>query len=103
MDALRSAMSSADYLLTPENLRRSFSMIVRQDLRPLLKDIKHPALLVWGDKDQATPLWMAEVMAREMPDATLLIYQGEDHWAYQNQPDRFDNPVEAFLEEDFPL
>ena len=103
VDALRSAMSSADYLLTPEKLRRSFSLIVRQDMRPLLHDVKHPTLLVWGEKDQATPLWMAEVMAREMPDATLLIYQGEDHWAYQNQPARFVNAVEAFLEEDFPL
>jgi len=46
---------------------------------------------------------MAEVMAREIPNAALMIYQGEDHWAYQNQPARFVNAVEAFLEEDFPL
>ncbi|MDD4079841.1 MAG: alpha/beta hydrolase [Eubacteriales bacterium] len=103
VDTLRSAMSSTDYLLTPENLRGSFSLIVRQDLRPLLHGIKHPTLLVWGENDQATPMWMGEAMAEEMPDATLLIYGGEDHWAYQNQAARFANAVEAFLEEDFPL
>lgn len=100
---LREAMSSSDYLLTPENLRGSFSRVVRQDLRPLLPGIAHQTLLVWGDKDRATPLWMGQAMAREMPGATLLVYQGDDHWAYQNQLDRFVNAVEAFLEEDFPL
>ncbi|MGI6687239.1 MAG: alpha/beta fold hydrolase [Christensenellales bacterium] len=100
---LRAGLSSADYLMTPENLRGSFSKIVRQDLRPLLGDIAQPTLLVWGEKDAATPLWMGEVMAREMPRATLLVYQGDDHWAYQNQPARFANAVEAFMEEDFLL
>ncbi len=98
---LRGAFSSADYLLTPENLRGSFSKIVRQDLRPLLPGISQPTLLVWGEKDSATPLWMGEAMAADMPQATLLVYQGDDHWAYQNQPARFCNAVEAFLEEDF--
>ncbi len=101
VDTLRSAMSSSDYLLTPENLRGSFSLVVREDLRPLLPGIPHPALLVWGERDQATPLWMGQAMAREMPNATLLVYEGDDHWAYQNQLDRFVNAVEAFLEEDF--
>lgn len=99
--ALRESMASADYLLTPENLRGSFSKVVRQDLRPLLPGIAHPTLLVWGEQDTATPLWMGEVMAREMQKATLLVYQGDDHWAYQNQLARFVNAVEAFLEEDF--
>lgn len=99
--ALRESMASADYLLTPENLRGSFSKVVRQDLRPLLPGIAHPTLLVWGEQDTATPLWMGEAMAREMQKATLLVYQGDDHWAYQNQLARFVNAVEAFLEEDF--
>lgn len=101
LDGMRQAMASADYLLTPESLRGSFSKIVRQDLRALLPEISQPALLVWGEKDTATPLWMGQAMAREMPGATLLVYAGDDHWAYQNQPARFTNAVEAFLEEDF--
>lgn len=101
LSELRTAMASSDYLLTPENLRGSFSRVVREDLRPLLPLVSHKTLLVWGDKDRATPLWMGEAMAREMPDAALLVYAGDDHWAYQNQMDRFVNAAEAFLEEDF--
>lgn len=97
---LRGQFSSADYLATPEELRGSFSRVVREDLRPLLKQIDQPALLVWGEKDEATPLWMGEAMAAEMKDARLLVYKADDHFAYFNQLSRFANAVEIFLEEE---
>ncbi len=97
--ALRDAFSSADYLATPEGLRASFSRIVAEDLRPLLPRIAHKTLLVWGEKDTATPLWMGQAMAREMPDARLLVYQADDHFAYKHQTARFATAVDAFLEE----
>ena len=100
--SLRLAFSSRDYLATPEALRGSFSQIVRQDLRPLLKDISQPSLLVWGEQDSATPLWMGEAMAREIPDARLLVYQADDHFAYFNQVARFANAVDAFISEVSP-
>lgn len=97
--ALRNAFSSADYLATPESLRGSFSRVVREDLRPLLPKISQRTLLVWGDRDTSTPLWMGEAMRREIPDARLLVYEADDHFAYLNQPARFVTAVEAFLEE----
>lgn len=100
--ALRLAFSSQDYLATPEALRGSFSKIVRQDLRTLLKDIQQETLLVWGEKDSATPLWMGKAMARELPRARLLVYEADDHFAYFNQVARFANAVDAFLEEVSP-
>lgn len=97
--SLREAFSSADYLATPEALRGSFSKVVREDLGPLLPHIRQKTLLVWGEKDAATPLAMGRRMAKDMPDARLLVYQADDHFAYRNQPARFANAVEAFLEE----
>lgn len=99
LGALRAAFSSADYLATPEGLRGSFSRVVRQDLRPLLPQIRQKTLLVWGEKDTATPLFMGQAMQREIPDARLLVYAADDHFAYLNQPARFVTAVEAFLEE----
>jgi pimeloyl-ACP methyl ester carboxylesterase len=100
--SLRLAFSSQDYLATPETLRGSFSQIVRQDLRPLLPDIQQQTLLVWGELDSATPLWMGQAMAREMPHARLLVYVGDDHFAYHNQVARFANAVDTFLQEVHP-
>lgn len=98
--SLRGQFASADYLDTPEALRGSFSRVVREDLRPLLPRVTQPVLLVWGEQDQATPLWMGQVMAKELPDARLLVYQDEDHFAYLNQLARFTNAVDIFLEEE---
>ena len=99
LTALRKEFASADYLATPETLRSSFSRIVRQDLRPLLPKIPQKTLLVWGENDTATPLWMGQAMQRELADARLLVYQADDHFAYRNQLSRFVTAVEAFLEE----
>jgi len=41
-------------------------------------------------------------MAREMPHARLLVYEGDDHFAYHNQVARFANAVDAFLQEVHP-
>ena len=99
VDALRVAFSSQDYLATPAELRGSFNKIVREDLRPLLPQITQPTLLVWGEKDTATPLWMGELMQKELPNARLLVYEVDDHFAYFNQTARFATAVDAFLQE----
>ncbi len=99
LTCLRAEFSSTDYLATPENLRGSFSRIVRKDLRPLLPKIGQPTLLVWGEKDTETPLWMGEEMRNLMPDARLLVYQADDHWAYKNQLARFATAVDVFAGE----
>jgi pimeloyl-ACP methyl ester carboxylesterase len=95
--ALRAEFSSGDYLATPENLRGSFSRIVRQDLRPLLPKIAQPTLLVWGEKDRASPLWMGRMMESLMPDARLLVYEEDDHFAYMNQIARFATAADVFM------
>ena len=99
LGGLRAEFSSADYLATPEALRGCFSRIVRQDLRPLLEKIDQPVLLVWGERDTATPLWMGEAMQRTIPDARMLVYQADDHWAYRNQLARFTTAVDVFVGE----
>ena len=99
LNDLRAEFASSDYLATPEPLRGSFSQVVRRDLRPLLPKIEQPVLLVWGGKDSATPLWMGEMMRKLMPDARLLVYLSDDHWAYKNQLARFYNAVDIFLGE----
>ena len=70
---------------------------VVRDLRPLLAQITNEALLVWGEKDEATPLWMGEVMEKLMPHATLIVLDDDDHFAYFHQPQRFIAILEYFL------
>ena len=38
---------------------------------------------------------------KEMPDATLVVFEGDDHFAYFHQPDRFCRVLDAFLRRDY--
>ena len=67
------------------------------DITPYLKDIKPETLLVFGDKDDSTPLYMGKIMEEKMPDAALVVFEGDDHFAYFHQGDRFNLVLEAFL------
>ena len=39
-------------------------------------------------------------MEKMMPDAGLAIFEGDDHWAYWHQPDRFNRVLDIFLKGD---
>lgn len=88
---------SEDYKKLSPLMQTSFKYIVNFDLRPYLALIQAEVLLVWGDQDQATPLWMGLVMEQEIPQAGLAIFQGDDHFAYWHQMDRFLKVLAVFL------
>lgn len=97
---LTGQFGSEDYRALEGNLRTSFVKIVNEDLRPYLKSIETPTLLIWGEKDELTPLWMGKVMEKEMKDAGLVVFEHDDHYAYWHQIDRFHRIISAFIEED---
>ena len=74
---------------------------VNFDISPYLKDIKPETLLVFGENDEATPVWRGEKMEKEMKDATLIIFENDDHFAYFHQGERFNRVLDAFLRRDY--
>ena len=97
LDALRKKYGSADYNALDEEMRKTFVKVISEDLRPLLPKIQASTLLVWGEKDQDTPLWMGQTMEKEIKDAGLVIFENDDHFAYLRQWPRFVAVVQAFL------
>lgn len=61
-------------------MRKTFVNVVNQDLTPLLSGIKNDTLLIWGDKDTATPLEYAKLMEKKMPNAGLAVLEGAGHF-----------------------
>lgn len=81
--ALRNKFGSADYkALKTDRMRGTFNRVIAQDLEPYLKDIKAPTLLIYGDQDTATPLWMGQTMEREIKDSALITMTGAGHYAF---------------------
>ena len=97
--SLRNRYGSPDYIRLNENMRNSFVKIVSEDLYPLLADIHAPTLLIWGSGDTETPLWMAEMMEKTIPDAGLVVFEGGSHFAFVEQWRRFVVIVKQFFME----
>ncbi len=99
-DQVLKNFGSSDYKAISGPLKESFVKIVNEDLRGYLPKVEASTLLIWGEKDDATPLWMGKVMEKEMRDAGLVVFNNEGHYAYWNQIDRFHKIVDTFLKED---
>lgn len=80
---------SPEYRALPEQMRRTFSNVVNEDLTPYLEKIQAPTLLLWGTEDTETPLWMGETMEQKIPDAGLVKLEGGTHFAYLEQLEQF--------------
>jgi pimeloyl-ACP methyl ester carboxylesterase len=88
---------SSDYRALSTGMRKTFSLLVNQDLRPCLARIKSPVLLIWGDLDDETPLWMAREMERGIAGATLEVLSGCGHFAYLERYSDFKVLVKRFF------
>ena len=96
-ERLRQRYGSADYNALDEEMRRTFVRVIGLDLGDRLGRIGCPVLLLWGDRDTETPLWMGQRMEREIPDAALVILEGGTHFAYLEQSARFNLITRTFL------
>ena len=73
--------------------------VINDNLRPLLKNIKAQTLLVWGREDEATPVYMGEIMEREIKGSGLVVLENAGHFSYVDQYQQFKLVIDSFLEE----
>ena len=57
-----------------------------------------PALLVWGDKDTATPLSDGQQMEKLMPEAGLAVIEGAGHYSFLDNPVLYQRILGSFLQ-----
>lgn len=100
LEQMQKNAGSEDYRNAQGIMKPTFVKVVNDDVSPILKDVKCSVLLVWGEFDTAAPLWMGKQMEKEMPDAGLAIFEGDDHWAYWHQAARFNAVLDIFLKGD---
>lgn len=91
---------SSDYKSMPKNLRVVFNKIVNCDLTNLLKDITAKTLLIWGEKDTSTPLYMAKKFKKYINGSELYVYKDSSHFSYLENHNDFCKRVGQFLEKE---
>ena len=94
---MRFKYGSRDYNALDDEMRKTFVKVINQDLSELYPRIQSSTLLIWGENDTETPLWMGQAMEQEIRDAGLVIFENDDHFAYLHQWPRFLTGVRAFL------
>ena len=88
---------SRDYLESAGMKREIFKKIIRQDLRHLLPNIKTPALILWGKKDNFVPVKDGKKMAKMMPNSYLHIFKKGGHGLHIYNKDEMILVIQHFL------
>jgi len=81
----------------PLTLLHAAHDLLRQDVHNELKAITAPTLLVWGTNDTLVPPTLGHVLRGEIANARLLILKNAAHVSMFDQPQRFNEAVNAFL------
>ncbi|MBO4749586.1 MAG: alpha/beta hydrolase [Lachnospiraceae bacterium] len=97
IDDWRSRQGSADYRAASPMMRKCLVMAVNEDLTDLLAKIRQDVLLIWGDKDTATPISDAKLMEEKIPNSGLAVLPGAGHFSFLEQPQRFRSILRAYF------
>ena len=83
----------------PTSIGVALGRLLRDDTRPLLRRLKMPVMLVWGESDPLVPLRYAKEMLVEIPNARLEIISGAGHVPMWEKPRVFNEVVLQFFED----
>jgi pimeloyl-ACP methyl ester carboxylesterase len=83
----------------PTALLVAFQRLLRDDARPLMRRLRMPVLLLWGERDPLVPLTYARRMLHEIPSARLSVVPSAGHVPMWENPEAFNGELLAFLGE----
>ncbi|OGY70702.1 MAG: hypothetical protein A2249_02475 [Candidatus Jacksonbacteria bacterium RIFOXYA2_FULL_44_7] len=89
-------IGAEDYTATPK-LTETFRLIVNEDLALILPKITQKTLIIWGDKDRATPLKDAYIFEHLIQNSALVVLKGAGHYSFLDKQDEWIEAVERFI------
>lgn len=85
-------------MLVAEHLQETFKRVITDDVQDDAAKITVPTLLLYGDKDTATPVAFGELLHKHIDGSTLEIMRGVGHFVLLDRPNEVVNAVEEFLQ-----
>ncbi len=101
LDKFYKRFGSQDYKDSEGVMRQTMVKVINDNLLKLLPLIKVPTLLIWGENDEDTPVYMGEMMEKEIPDSGLVLLKGAGHYSYVDNYEQFRAVINVFLKDDF--
>lgn len=75
-----------DYYQATEKQKATMRLAIRTDIREEASKIKIPTLLLWGENDQTTPIFMGETLAKLMQNSHLQTIPNARHSPQYTHP-----------------
>ena len=97
LEKLINIFASSDYKSIDDNMKKTFSNIVNEDLTYLLEEIKTETLLIWGEKDYDTPIKDGILMNKKIKDSGLIIIKKGTHFTYLDVPSYINSIILEFI------
>lgn len=79
------------------NMRLSYYKIVNEHLDNIVKNIKTETLLVFGQNDKETPLYMAKRFNEYMVNSHLYVIKDAGHFCFNEKDREFNTIVNEFI------
>lgn len=97
LERFKSKFGSDDYRNSSGIMRNIMVTVVNENIQPLLKDIEADTLIVWGDQDDATPLYMAEIFEKDIKNSGLVVLNNSGHYSYIDDFHTFRAVINSYL------
>ena len=80
----------------PANIASLWDSLAAQDLRPLLRDIDRPTLIVHGAQSQLYGADTADYLSSALPGASCIRFERSGHAPHIEQPELFNDAIRQF-------
>lgn len=100
VDEWKKSQGSADYREASDVMKGCLVKAVNEDLTKYLSHIECDALLIWGDKDTATPLKFGKIMEKKIKNAGLCVIKGGGHFSFADNPELFRRIIRCYFKVD---
>ena len=97
LDSKIKSAGSDEYKSLSGVMRETFVKVVNLDLTDKLDKIKNETLLIWGENDTATPLYMGRLMEKKIERAGLAVIENAGHFSYADDYPRFCSFLDIML------
>lgn len=89
LQELLSSSGSEDYKNATPIMKKTMSNVIDLDLRNEISKLNNKVLLLWGFKDNITPLVDGVYMNNQIKNSRLIIFYDSGHFPYLDEPDKF--------------
>lgn len=84
----------SDYSYTDGIMKDIYLKAIKTDLSDILEKIQKPTNIIWGEKDDITPLKQGQIINQRIKDSKLIVIPGADHDLNTKYPEEL---ASAFL------